>query len=109
MDKIKEDQRDQAHAEYYLKQVIPKGSAIFTTVMQVAPSGMSRHIKILRPHEDEVDNISYYVAEALGLPYREKTGSVFVSGCGMNMCFWLACELGKTLYGDGYSVQYRYV
>ena len=51
MDKMKEDQRDQAHAEYYLKQVIPKGSAIFTTVMQVAPSGMSRHIKVLRPSQ----------------------------------------------------------
>jgi len=104
---MKEDQRDQAHAEYYLKKVIPKGEAIFTTVMHVAPSGMSRHIKVMRPHEDEVENISYFVAEALGLPYREKTRSVFVSGCGMNMCFWLAYELGELLYGDGYSVKYR--
>tara|TARA_Y100001937_G_scaffold48589_1_gene67726 strand:- start:311 stop:637 length:327 start_codon:yes stop_codon:yes gene_type:complete len=106
---MKNDQRDQAHAEYYLKRVIPKGSAIFTTVMQVAPSGMSRHIKVMRPHEGEVVNISYYVAEALDLPYKEKTGSVFVRGCGMNMCFWLAYELGGLLYSEGYSVKYRYV
>jgi len=104
---MQDDKRDQAHAEYCLKQYIPKGSAIYTTVMQVAPSGMSRHIKVMRPINDEVQNISYYVAEALGLPYRNKTGSVFVSGCGMNMCFWLAYELGETLYGNGYSVQYR--
>jgi len=101
--------RNKAHAEYHLKQMIPKGSAIYTTVMQVAPSGMSRHIKVMRPDEDQVVNLSYYVAEALELPYREKTGSVFVSGCGMNMCFWVAYELGEKLYGDGYSIEQRNV
>jgi|TARA_R100000084_G_scaffold96065_1_gene49937 hypothetical protein len=101
--------RDPAHAEYCLKQYIPKGSAIYTTVMQVAQSGMSRHIKILRPDDKQVVNISYYVAEALGLPYKEKTGSVFVKGCGMNMCFWVAYELGQKLYGDGYTIEQRNV
>jgi hypothetical protein len=99
--------RNQAHAEYCLKQYIPKGSAIYTTVMQVAPSGMSRHIKVLRPIDDEVQNISYYVAEALGLPYKEKTGSVFVRGCGMHMGFWLSQQLGYALYGQERSVKYR--
>ena len=96
--------RNQAHAEYCLKQYIPKGSAIYTTVMQVAPSGLSRHIKVLRPDGDQVINISYYVAEALELPYKEKTGSVFVKGCGMHMGFWLSQELGHLLYGEERSV-----
>jgi hypothetical protein len=68
---------------------------------------MSRHIKILRPDDEQVVNLSYYVAEALELRYKENTGSVFVSGCGMNMCFWVAYELGKALYGDGYSIKQR--
>ena len=101
--------RNKAHAEHVLKQMIPKGSAIYTTVMQVAPSGLSRHIKVLRPDGEQVNNLSYYVAEALELPYKEKTGSVFVRGCGMNMCFWVAYELGQTLYGDGYSIEQRNV
>ena len=99
--------RNKEHAEYYLKQIVPKGSAIYTTVMKVSQSGMSRHIKVLRPDGDEVRNISYYVAERLGLPYREKTGSVFVPGCGMNMCFWLSQELGYALYRDERSILYR--
>ena len=57
------------HAEYYLKEIVPNGSAIYTTVMHVAQSGLSRHIKVLRPDGDEVRNISYYVAEALGLEF----------------------------------------
>jgi len=104
---VKNDQRDQAHAEYCLKQYVPKGSAIYTTVTQVAQSGMSRHIKVLRPDGDQVVNLSYYVAEALDLPYKEKTGSVFVKGCGMNMCFWLSQELGYVLYGEERSIKYR--
>jgi len=61
--------RNKEHAEYYLKQIVPKGSAIYTTVTHVAQSGLSRHIKVLRPDGDEVRNISYYVAEALELPF----------------------------------------
>mgnify|MGYP003124161103 CR=1 FL=1 len=99
--------RNKEHAEYYLKQIVPKGSAIYTTVMHVAQSGLSRHIKVLRPDGDEVRNISYYVAEALELPYKEKTGSVFVKGCGMNMCFWVSQELGYALYRDDRSIKYR--
>ena len=95
------------HAEYYLKEIVPNGSAIYTTVMHVAQSGLSRHIKVLRPDGDEVRNISYYVAEALGLTYKEKTGSVFVRGCGMHMGFWLSKELGYALYRDDRSIKYR--
>ena len=39
------------HVHTCLKEMFPKGSTAYTTVTKVAPSGLSRHIKVVAPFE----------------------------------------------------------
>lgn len=93
-----------------LRRYVPKGSTIFTRVEHVSQSGMSRRIVPLAIVGDDIVNLSWHliklnIADKPRGQYVE--GSVHVGGCGMDMCFALAYDIGQTLYGDGYSVKKR--
>jgi|TARA_S200002703_G_scaffold56765_1_gene49501 hypothetical protein len=93
----------------HLEEMFPKGSTAFTEVTKVSKSGMSRHIKIMRPYNDEVENLSWYVAKLLGWTYKDNTRSIFVRGCGMDMGFHVIYTLAQALYGDGYALKQRWL
>ena len=99
---------DKERAEELLKEWFPKGSTAHTTVVHVARSGMSRHIKVFAITGKRIQNISYYVAEYLDWRYTNKE-AVFVGGCGMDMGFHLIYTLSSCLYDDGYAIKQSWV
>ena len=94
--------------ESFLKEWFPKGSTASTTVVHVARSGMSRHIKVFAIDGDRIINVSHYVAEFLEMRYTDKN-AVFVGGCGMDMGFHLIYTLSSKLYDDGYAIKQDWV
>ena len=99
---------DKEKAEEWLKEWFPKGSTAHTTVVHVARSGMSRHIKVFAISGERIQNISRFVADYLGLRYTNKE-AVFVGGCGMDMGFHLIYTLSSRLYDDGYAIKQDWV
>ena len=92
-----------------LKSQIKKGDTVHTVVRKVSPSGMYRHISIIVKSGDNLLNQSYNIAKLLGYTYKDKTNSVGISGCGMDMGFHLVHHLSSELYGDGYAIKQRWL
>ena len=94
-----------------LKEYFPEGSTAYTTVTKVAPSGMSRHIKVTKTRKgsEEILNWSYQIAKLLDMKYKDKTASIYIQGCGMDMGFHLIYDLSSELYGDGYAIKQRWI
>ena len=99
---------DKERAEELLKEWFPKGSTAHTTVVHVARSGMSRHIKVFAISGERIQNVSYYVSKLLDWRYTDKE-AVFVGGCGMDMGFDLIYTLSRVLYDDGYAIKQSWI
>jgi hypothetical protein len=97
-----------AESVAYLKQVFPPGTEVRTIVKHVTSSGMGRVIDVLaiefRPGSGEnslqIRSVGYHVARVLNSIYDNDRGGVWVTGCGMDMCFHLVYSLARALYGD---------
>ena len=82
-----------------------------TILRHVSKSGMSRDISFYYKEE----NITYYVARALGDKLRSSNGfnAVRVSGCGMDMGFHAVYSLSCALYGSanrgGYTLGHKWL
>lgn len=82
-----------------------------TILRHCSKSGMSRDISLY--YKDI--NITYYVAKVLGNKLRNSNGfnAVRVSGCGMDMGFYLVYSLSCALYGSlnrgGYAVGHKWL
>ena len=92
-----------------LKSQIKKGDTVHTIVRKVSPSGMYRHISVHAIKDNEVNYLSFHVANVLKWTYKDKTNSVGVGGCGMDMGFHLVYTLASVLYNDGYALKHRYI
>jgi hypothetical protein len=104
MARTKRDPEAAARLLEYLKP----GGTVYTVLRHRAASGMSRTIQVVTIENDRdrgpwVAHLGYNVAAALGLTYDRDREGVRVSGCGMDMGFWLAYEIGATLWPDGYK------
>ena len=112
---------DQRAAKKYLLDLLPKCSQnlsygkgeayIYTNLVHVSSSGMTRWIKPLVIVNDRPLNISYHVNQAFGDKPIDKNGTqcVRVGGCGMDMGFHLVYTLASVLYKDGYALTHRYI
>ena len=67
---------DKERAEEFLKDWFPKGSTAHTTVVHVARSGMSRHIKVFAISGERIQNVSYYVSKLLNWNFLEWIGKL---------------------------------
>ena len=76
----------------HLKKIVPTGSTVYTKVLNVSASGMSREVMMLVTYKKEIINISYYVADSLGAKLG-KDGGVIVKGTGMDMAYFLVCDI----------------
>lgn len=92
----------------YLKKNLKKGDTLFTIVTKVAPSGMSRRIKVLDIKNGNPSYWSYYVSKALGYKLKDD-GSLLVQGCGMDMGFHVVYSLSQKLFNDGYALKQRWL
>jgi hypothetical protein len=103
----KAQKAEQAEAIETLREILPPGSTVFVYCSHVSRSGMSRVLVPFvfvdngkdRPY---VRHIGDAAAKALGWAHDKDQG-VKVSGCGMDMGFYLVYSLAQTLYRDGYG------
>ena len=81
---------------------LKRGDVVYTDVLSVARSGMSRTIRVLICADNKIHDVSFETAKILDLPLA-KNGGVRIGGCGMDMCFKIVYLLGKSLLKDGYA------
>ena|SRR5271167_4355855 len=98
-------QRDRAEAVEMLKRFLKKGDRVYCILAKVAPSGMSREIKLYKVGSKGEQFLSGYAAKALGLRMGKHDG-VVVHGGGMDMGFHLVYELSRAMFGDPRALQH---
>lgn len=103
-----EQQAAKRNAAARLGERLRPGAKVYTVLRSVARSGLSRRISafVLVPNESgecEMVNIGRDVALVLDLRYDTQAGAVKVSGCGMDMGFWLVYGLSFALFPQGFD------
>jgi thiamine pyrophosphate-dependent acetolactate synthase large subunit-like protein len=92
-----------------LKEYVKEGDTIYTIVKKVAPSGMSRQMAVIVRTDTGISNISWWVARALGYRMCKGRDCFSISGCGQDMGFAVAYDIGAELFGDGYKVKHSWL
>ncbi|BAQ85923.1 hypothetical protein [uncultured Mediterranean phage uvMED] len=105
-------QSDKEVALINLKSWIKEDDKIFYIIKNVSSSGMYRHIDFYKFTTDDKGRfikiwLSYQIAKALDYPFKRKTNSVGVSGCGMDMGFSVISNLGYALFDDYKKLKYE--
>lgn len=92
-----------------------KRATIYTVLRSVSASGMTRHISLIVAQGDDIYDITYLAAQALGDKVSERGGynTIKVNGCGMDMGFHLVYNLSSVLFkGEdraGYKIAQRWI
>ena len=86
-----------------LREQIKPGNIIYTDLKHVSRSGMMRHINVFIMRDNEPVNITRFVADALDIRQTDAFGPLKVSGCGMDMGFYVVYSLSRTLFPDGFT------
>lgn len=99
---------DRAEAIESLRAYLEPGDTLYTVLRHVSASGMSRVIQPVTIETDDrtgpwVAHLGYNVARAIGERYDRDREGIRVSGAGMDMGFWLAYEVGRTLWPEGFE------
>jgi hypothetical protein len=86
--------------ERLLTHYVKAGTKVYTIMRHVSSSGMTRNISLVIANGDEVIDITYYAAHALGDKLIESKGhrAIRVNGCGMDMGFHLVYNLSSVLF-----------
>lgn len=81
---------------YYVKP----GAKVYTILRHVSASGMSRDISLVIGDGNDIADITYYAAQALGDKLIESKGhrAIRQNGCGMDMGFDLVYNLSSVLF-----------
>lgn len=92
-----------------LKALIPPtGGTILCNIRHVSRSGMSRRISFHVIDGERLQNISVWMAAALGMKCQDDH-SLRVDGCGMDMGFHMVSIISRVLYGDDYAISHRWI
>lgn len=93
--KKQKKENEEKHALKILRECIDPKSGIVVFQTSVSRSGMSRAVSVY--NHDLSSYLTYLVAKVLGLTI-DKNEKLRLSGCGMDMHFWLADALTSILY-----------
>lgn len=85
-----------------LRQLLPPGSTVYTSLNHVSRSGMQCAISTYIITENGGRDISYDVAEIIGNTMHKK-GGIKIDGCGMDMGFAIVHQLSYALYPNGFE------
>lgn len=100
-----EREQNKSEARATLSKLCTPGTKVYTTVHKVAPSGMSRTMRVfvVDPDTCTIRNITWHVAHLLGWSLKESDGErvMVVEGAGMCMGFHTVYTLGRVLYPNG--------
>jgi len=100
---IKQAQQERDEAQAWLRERLKPGDIVYTQVLHVSRSGMSRVIAPYLIRDSEVTNLVPWVGKACGLALDRDRGGVKLGGCGMDMGFALVYELSHALYPAGFG------
>ena len=89
--KLEAEARDQL-LKYYIRPTTRLGIII----KGVSQSGMSRRMRVIAG--ESMSDITYLIGQLCDLPVNNK--GLLVSGCGMDMTFWLADTITYNLWGS---------
>lgn len=94
-------------AAAWLREALSGQWNVYTSVVHVTASGMSRDIMCLIVIGDEIHNVSWLVARALGWRMAPRGMAVRAKGVGMDMTYSLVYTLSQCLYGahEGYKLK----
>ena len=101
--------------EKLLTHYVKPGTKVYTIMRYVSSSGMSRNISLVIANGEEVIDITYYAAHALGDKLIESKGhrAIRVNGCGMDMGFHLVYSLSYVLFPAedrrGYVLRHEWI
>jgi hypothetical protein len=104
----KQSERDAERAESIkaLRSMgVKPGAKVYTSVVHVARSGMSRHIRVFLVKRGDVSDVTWHVARVLGMR-RANDGGLVVGGCGMDMCFHTVYCLGRAMFPKGGNLKH---
>ena len=106
MTKHEKTERDEAITK--LREHFKPGDTVYTVLDHVSASGMTRHIRVVLPFtrdDGTVDFLhpNYLVGKALGVRQAKRGDGLVVGGCGMDMGFHLAYNLGRVLFSEGFD------
>jgi len=99
---LRYSKEEKEKAFFRLHDLLKPGDLVYTELLQVSRSGMTRHIKPLVIRENAPVWIGYHVA-VLGGDRVDNQGGVIVSGCGMDMGFSLIYNLSWRLWPNGFG------
>ncbi len=89
-------QAEQVESLTTLKNLgINDGATLYTCLQSVSKTGMSRRVGVYVVVDGRIVRIDYHVSKALCLPLNDK--GLLITGCGMDMGFWLAQQLSAVL------------
>lgn len=98
---MKYTELEKENAKKYLLDTlkIKCGDKIYSVVMSVSSSGMSRRIKFFVAQNNKIIDVTHAVAYSTN--NRLKDYKLSISGCGMDMCFAIVYNLGNILFPNG--------
>lgn len=99
---LKLNKQDVEHALAYLRDALKPGTRVYTQVVHVARSGMSRDVRVYFVNaQAEIEEITGFVRNACGLARsRSDRFSISVGGCGFNAGLEVADVLNHKLFGE---------
>lgn len=91
-----------------LRKLLQPGDTVSTILRSVSRSGMSRRISLVIARENEVVDITWDAARAMGDNVKQggkyvQDAGMVVNGCGMDMGWNLVYNLSATLFPDGFA------
>lgn len=99
-------------ATIQFEQLVPSNATLYTNLVHVSRSGMTRKISVHVVFDGEILNITYLVAAILGYKLQDDS-TVKVYGAGMDMGFHLIYQLSAELYGydnrGAYKLSQRWI
>ena len=91
---------------YQVLEQLPKGTTLYTVLRRVSRSRMTRIMDVKYINADNfIRNVIVpeFKGCAKGIDQESKWGGNYkVTGCGVDMGFWLVYELGQLVHQDGY-------
>lgn len=129
-------ERDYAHACARLREMLPRGSTVYTILRHVSRSGLQRELSLVGAVREDaatapqkpsdantcprcaqiertkaellrVQHVTYYAAKVGG--WRMVRGALVVKGCGMDLGADVVATLGNVLYCDGKSLRHEWL
>jgi len=111
-----QEQLDRDYAkENLLTHYLKEGDKVYTILRSRSESGMTRNISLVVAQGDEIIDITYYAAHAMGEKVSESKGHrvIKVNGAGMDMGFHLVYNLSSVLFAGqeraGYALKQGWI